>query len=91
MTTIDQIHQDLPSLSEAECQLVAEFIQLLKKSHTLSPNPEPPQPPSFLDVAGHFVGILSGGPGDLATNPHHLEGFGASHRLGGAIAEPNTY
>lgn len=76
MTVIEQIQQDLSHLSEAECQLVAEFIQLLKKSHAISPDRDAAQQPSFLDTAGKFVGSLSGGPGDLATNPHHLEGFG---------------
>lgn len=31
---------------------------------------------SFGDAAREFVGCLDAGPGDLATNPKHLKGFG---------------
>ena len=31
---------------------------------------------SFADAAREFIGCLDGGPGDLATNPRHLKGFG---------------
>lgn len=78
MTTLEQLQQDIQTLSEAERQLIYDFIQLLKKSHTL-PLPSPPiseDQPSFLESASEFVGCLEGGPGDLATNKKHMEGFG---------------
>ncbi len=31
---------------------------------------------SFADVAGDLIGCISWGPGDLATNPKHLRGYG---------------
>lgn len=31
---------------------------------------------SAFDLAPHLAGCLDGGPGDLATNPVHMEGFG---------------
>ena len=31
---------------------------------------------SFADAAREFIGCLDGGPGDLATHPRHLKGFG---------------
>lgn len=31
---------------------------------------------SFEVVARQFIGCLDGGPGDLATNPKHMRGFG---------------
>ena len=31
---------------------------------------------SALDQAGDLVGCFSGGPSDLSSNPHHLDGFG---------------
>lgn len=35
-----------------------------------------PRKGSFLEVARDLIGSLHGGPGDLATNPKHMEGFG---------------
>jgi Ribbon-helix-helix protein, copG family len=32
--------------------------------------------PTFGELAGHLAGSLKGGPGDLSTNPKHMEGFG---------------
>ena len=34
------------------------------------------QPASALSLAGDLVGCFSGGPGDLATNPKHMDDFG---------------
>ena len=31
---------------------------------------------SALDLAGELVGSVEGGPGDLATNPQHLNEYG---------------
>lgn len=31
---------------------------------------------SFGEAARAWIGSVSGGPGDLATNPRHLKGFG---------------
>lgn len=36
-----------------------------------------PRDESFAEAAKAFAGCLTGGPGDLATNPKHLEGMGA--------------
>lgn len=36
----------------------------------------PAEGTSFADAAREFIGCLDGGPGDLATNPRHLKGFG---------------
>lgn len=78
MTTLEQLQQDLQTLSEAERQLIYEFIQLLKKRRDItSPNtPAPESQPSFLEEAHEFIGCLEGGPGDLATNKTYMEGFG---------------
>ncbi len=35
-----------------------------------------PMPGSFGERAQKYIGSLRGGPGDLATNPKHLKGFG---------------
>lgn len=78
MTTLEQLQQDIQTLSEAERQLLIDFIQLLKRSHTISStnNLSAENKSSFLEVASEFVGCLEGGPGDLATNKKHMEGFG---------------
>jgi len=68
MTTLEKIRQDLQTLSEAEHQLLYDFIQLLKQSHRIASRENSASRPSFLDEAGEFVGCLEGGPGDLATN-----------------------
>jgi Ribbon-helix-helix protein, copG family len=31
---------------------------------------------TLYDVAPHVIGCVSGGPGDLASNPKHMEGYG---------------
>lgn len=36
----------------------------------------PEETKSFAEAAKKWVGALDGGPGDLATNPRHLKGFG---------------
>lgn len=36
----------------------------------------PEEGASFADAAHEFIGSLDSGPGDLATNPRHLKGFG---------------
>ena len=33
--------------------------------------------PRAMDLVRHLQGSLSGGPGDLSTNPRHMKGFGA--------------
>ena len=78
MTTLEQLQQDIQTLSEAERQLLSDFIQLLKRSHIVSSTNNLPaeNKPSFLEAASEFVGCLEGGPGDLATNKKHMEGFG---------------
>lgn len=35
-----------------------------------------PNQGSFAEAAKKYLGVVKGGPGDLATNPKHLEGFG---------------
>jgi predicted DNA-binding protein len=36
----------------------------------------PDEGSSFADAAKAYIGCLDAGPGDLATNPKHLKGFG---------------
>lgn len=55
------------SKSEVAREALARFVA--------EPQPQP-YGPSVLDLAGDLVGRIGGGPGDLATNPAHLEDFG---------------
>ncbi len=36
-------------------------------------------PGSFYERARHLIGTMSG-PGDLSTNPRHMDGYGESRR-----------
>ena len=36
----------------------------------------PDESASFGDAAREYIGCVDSGPGDLATNPRHLKGFG---------------
>jgi hypothetical protein len=38
-----------------------------------------PTPGSLYDRARHLIGTISG-PGDLSTNPRHMDGYGAFRR-----------
>jgi hypothetical protein len=35
---------------------------------------------SFGELAKDYIGSLTGGPGDLATNPKHMKGYGTWRR-----------
>jgi len=37
---------------------------------------------SFYDTMKDVIGIVSGAPADLSTNPRHLEEFGRDHHTG---------
>lgn len=39
-----------------------------------------PMKGSFAELAKKYIGVVSGGPGDLSTNPKHLEGYGRWRR-----------
>lgn len=45
---------------------------------THQPSPAPNQRLSALDQVADLVGICTGAPADLASNPDHLAGFGES-------------
>jgi hypothetical protein len=70
MTPIEKIQQDIQTLPEDALDLLAQFIQLLKKSHPSSSenpsNPESTQPPRSTDWSD-FIGCMEAEE-DLAVN-----------------------
>jgi len=71
---VEAIAQLVRTLSEEERALLAEKLQPtatqigdISEAHR-----------SALDLARPWVGCVDDGPEDLATNPDHLKGYGAS-------------
>ena len=52
-----------------------ELVESSKIGNGKSKDAERPTPGSFLDLSYDLAGCLEG-PGDLSTNPEHMEGFG---------------
>lgn len=72
MTIAEVIQQKIYHLPLQYQQEVLHFMEfLLQKSTNSTENSL-----SALELAGDLVGCLDDGPGDLATNPKHFEGFG---------------
>ena len=74
------IIDEFKKLSPEKQQEVLNFIEFLQfqemqKQEALKDKEEEKQV-SFLEAAKEFIGYVDGGPGDLATNKKHLEGYG---------------
>lgn len=50
------------------------IVRRALRAYGVTPEPEPAK--SGYEVIKHLIGSCKGGPGDLATNPKYLEGFG---------------
>jgi hypothetical protein len=59
-----------------------ERRQLLVELEQLETASQPNKPRSLLDAFSErgLVGFMTDGPGDLSTNPIHMEGFGRDDR-----------
>lgn len=68
--TVLQKFRDLPPDKQRE--VLAYLESLIEPKREVSPNGTK----SVLDSAGTLIGSVDGGPGDLSTNPDHLEGYG---------------
>ena len=62
--------RELPPERQLE---VLDFVEFLGSRARRS---APAAGVSALDLAGGLVGSVDGGPGDLATDPEHLNGYG---------------
>ena len=72
----EQILKTLEVLSENEQRQLldyAEFLQFKRKREVV--RDADVEPNSFLEVARDVIGIAKG-PGDLATNPDYMKGYG---------------
>jgi hypothetical protein len=73
------IIDEVKKLSPEKQQEVLNFIEFLQfkaqKQETLQ-DKEKEKQVSFLEAAKEYIGCVDGGPGDLATNKKHLEGYG---------------
>jgi hypothetical protein len=69
-------------------ELSARVLRLAKERHTTVSEVvrdalsryDAPMRGSFGELAKEHIGSVEGGPGDLATNPRHLEDFGKWRR-----------
>ena len=73
MSVEETVVEKLRELPPERQREVLDFVEFLG-SKTRKPAGEGR---SALDLAGALVGCLEGGPGDLATNPEHLKGYGS--------------
>jgi Arc/MetJ-type ribon-helix-helix transcriptional regulator len=69
----DSLHAKLERLARSRKQTKSDIVreaieQVLDRRRTA-------RPVSALDLAGDLAGCLEG-PGDLSTNPKHMEGYG---------------
>ncbi|MBP0017792.1 MAG: DUF2281 domain-containing protein [Cyanobacteria bacterium SBLK] len=63
------IQEKIKSLTSEQQQEVLNFLDFLQFK---SQKPEQKKSVSFLEAAGEFMGCVSGGSGDLATNKKYL-------------------
>ena len=74
-----QVVQGIEGLPEAERRQILDFVEFLIAKHqqanVRSLRNEGEEPKSFAEVARASIGAVKG-PGDLATNPAYMEGYG---------------
>lgn len=74
-----QVVQGIERLPAAERQQILDFVEFLmskcQQSSERSLVQENEEPKSFAEVARASIGAVKG-PGDLATNPAYMEGYG---------------
>ncbi|PZO18373.1 MAG: hypothetical protein DCF25_09775 [Leptolyngbya foveolarum] len=71
-----QVMQGIEGLPEAEQRQVLDFVEFLKvKRQQTETRSSGEEPKSFAEVARASIGSVKG-PGDLATNPAYMEGYG---------------
>lgn len=75
MTTLQRIAEKLRRLPADKQQEVLDFVEFLEGQAALR---RPEEGQSFAELASAYIGAVDGGPGDLATNKKHLEGYGAT-------------
>lgn len=72
MTTLQRIAEKLRRLPADKQQEVLDFVEFLEGQAALR---RPEEGQSFAKLASAYIGAVDGGPGDLATNKEHLQGW----------------
>ena len=72
MNVEEAVLEKLRELSPERQREVLDFVEFLKGKTQQRVR----EGVSALDLAGELVGSVEGGPGDLATNPKHLNDYG---------------
>jgi hypothetical protein len=71
-----QVVQGIEGLPEADQRQVLDFVEFLRvKRQQTEMQLSGKEPKSFAEVARASIGAVKG-PGDLATNPAYMEGYG---------------
>ncbi len=71
MSVEEAVIQKLRELPPERQREVLDFLEFLEGR-----TPKLAGGVSALELAGDLIGSVEGGPGDLATNPEHLNGYG---------------
>ena len=71
MSVEEIVVQKLRALPPERQREVLDFVEFLESKSQKSVGTI-----SVLDLAGKLIGSVEGGPGDLATDPEHLHGYG---------------
>jgi hypothetical protein len=73
----EQILKTVEVLSESEQHQLLEYAEFLKfkRQREIANSHAEAEPKSFLEVAGDVIGMAEG-PGDLLSNPDHMNGYG---------------
>ena len=72
MSVEEAVVEKLRELPPERQREVLDFVEFLESKR----QPQRKGEVSALALAGDLVGSVEGGPGDLATNPDHLSGYG---------------
>ena len=79
MSISQVVIEKLATLPPDKQQEVLDFVEFLQARLLPSQQPLADEPTvSALEAAGDLVGCIKGGPPDLSTNKHYMEGFGES-------------
>ncbi|WP_038019504.1 hypothetical protein [Synechococcus sp. PCC 7335] len=71
-----QVVEEIEALPEVDQKQILDFVKFLKaKRQQAETQSYSEEPKSFAEVARASIGAVNG-PGDLATNPAYMEGYG---------------
>lgn len=68
------------NFAPAQQELIIDLLDFLERRREFQAAAEPTGE-TFGEVAAEFIGCVDGGPGDLATSPNHMEGYGRTRSV----------